>query len=367
MNSNLIFDPELSREELKGFSRTIAEIEWLLLILVLVYQLKQVPDQIASTALSMAMFFYAAFVLLFRYVNVYRREAFWKLALETGMMIVFITWVLLYTGRLASPLVNLYLLVVITSALALGRVSTVVAMVIIACCFLWLDAPRSHLLFMESYGVDFLGRLAPLALVAYVTTMLSADTRKAMTEIKTLSEIDDLTGILNRRAFLSLGAHTVNLSQRYGRDFSIVMMDSDSLKTVNDAYGHEAGDELLKAMVSHAQQELRRPDLLARYGGDEFVLLLPDTPVEGARLTAERIRERIAATPLIFETHRVDITASMGVASYPDHGADYEQVFEAADNALYASKSGGKNKVTVAQPLRPLRSSESLRVRPDLK
>jgi diguanylate cyclase (GGDEF)-like protein len=357
MNSNLIFDPELSREELKGFSRTIAEIEWLLLILVLVYQLKQVPDQVASIALSMAMFFYAAFVLMFRYINVYRREAYWKLALETGMMIVFITWVLFYTGRLTSPLLNLYLLVVITSALALGRMSTLVSVIIIACCFVWLDYPRSRSVLFDTYGVDFLGRLAPLALVAYVTTMLSADTRKAMSEIKTLSETDDLTGILNRRAFLSLSSHTVNLSQRYGRDFSVIMMDSDSLKTVNDAFGHDAGDELLKSMVDHAKQELRRPDLLARYGGDEFVLLLPDTNAEGARLTAERIRERIAATPLVVGPRQISITSSMGVASYPDHGTNYDQVFEAADSALYASKSAGKNRVTVARSVVSTRTS----------
>jgi diguanylate cyclase (GGDEF)-like protein len=360
MKSALVFDPELSREELKGFSRTIAEIEWLLLILVLVYQLKQVPDQFAATALSMAMFFYAAFVLMFRYVNIYRREAYWKLALETGMMIVFITWVLFYTGRLNSPLLNLYLLVVITSALALGRITTVVCVIVIACCFVWLDYPRSRAELFDTYGVDFLGRLAPLALVAYVTTMLSADTRKAMSEIKTLSETDDLTGILNRRAFLALSSHTVNLSQRYGRDFSLIMLDSDSMKSVNDAFGHEAGDELLKAMVSHAQQELRRPDLLARYGGDEFVLLLPDTNTEGARLTAERIRERIQSTPLTVGNNKISITASMGVASYPDHGADYEQVFEAADTALYASKTSGKNRVTVAQRI-TVRTSEALR------
>ncbi len=349
MKTDFVFDPDLSREELRGFSRTIAEIEWLLLALVLVYQLKQVPDQIAATALSMAMFFYAAFVLLFRYVNVYRREAYWKLALETGMMIVFITWVLVYTGRLTSPLVNLYLLVVITSALALGRASTLVAVVIIACCLIGLDLPRSRDMQLETYGVEFLGRIAPLALVAYVTTMLSADTRRALFEIKTLSETDDLTGILNRRTFLSLSSHTADLAQRYGRDFSVIMMDSDSLKTVNDGYGHEAGDLLLKAMVRHAQQELRKPDLMARYGGDEFVLLLPDTNAQGARQTAERIRERIAAAPLEIGDKRVAITASMGVATFPEHGGDYDEVFEAADSALYASKSQGKNRVTLAQ------------------
>ena len=357
MSSKFIFDPELSHEELKGFSRTIAEIEWLLLILVLLYQLILAPDQVASTALSMAMFFYAAFVLLFRYVNFYRREAYWKLAIETGMMIVFITWVLLYTGRLTSPLQNLYLLVVITSSLTLGRVSTLVAMALIAACYLWLGYPVRHDSVFQSFGAEFMTRFAPLAMVAYVTTMLSSDTRLAMSKIKTLSETDELTGILNRRAFVSISAHTVNLSQRYGRNFSLIMMDSDSLKAVNDAYGHEAGDELIKAMVAQAQQELRKPDLLARYGGDEFVLLLPDTNIEGARLTAERIRERIATTPLTIAGKQITTTASMGVATYPDHGKDYDRVFEAADNALYTSKSQGKNRVTVAQPAALARSA----------
>jgi len=350
MSSKFIFDPDLSPEELKGFSRTIAEIEWLLLILVLLYQLILVPDQLASTALTMAMFFYTAFVLLFRYVNFYRREAYWKLAIETGMMIVFITWVLLYTGRLSSPLQNLYLLVVITSSLTLGRASTVAAMAIIGLCYLWLGYPFRHESTLDSFGADFMTRFAPLAMVAYVTTMLTADTRLAMAQVKKLSETDELTGILNRRAFGAIVTQTLNLAQRYSRNFSIIMMDSDSLKAVNDAHGHEAGDALLKAMVEHAQNELRKTDQFARYGGDEFVLLLPDTNREGALLTAERIRARINASPLVVGGKEIVTAASMGVATYPEHGKDYDRIFEAADNALYASKSQGKNRVTMAQP-----------------
>ena len=350
MSSKFIFDPELSDEELKGFSRTIAEIEWLLLILVLLYQLVLTPDQVSATALSMAMFFYTAFVLLFRYANFYRREAYWKLAVETGMMIVFITWVLFYTGRLASPLQNLYLLVVITSSLTLGRASTLVAMLIIAVCFVWLGYPTGHASPFQSFGAECLTRFAPLALVAYITTMLSSDTRIAMAKVKALAETDDLTGMLNRRAFNSLSAHTLNMSQRFGRHFSVIMMDSDSLKSMNDAHGHDAGDALLKSMATIAQLELRKVDLLARYGGDEFVLLLPDTNAEGACLIAERIRARIAASPLMIHGAPVTTTVSMGVATFPDHGKDYDHVLEAADNALYVSKAQGKNRVTLAQP-----------------
>ena len=180
MRSKLIFDPNLSQEELRGFSRTIAEIEWLLLILVLLYQLILTPDAHAGTALAMAMFFYAAFVLLFRYVNFYRKEAYWKLAIETAMMIVFITWVLFYAGKLASPLLNLYLLVVITCALALGRLSTLLAMAVIMLCYIWLGDPQLVTQSWKTFGADIVTRFAPLAITAYVTTMLSADTRTAM-------------------------------------------------------------------------------------------------------------------------------------------------------------------------------------------
>ncbi len=98
MPGNLIFDSRLTNEELRGFSRTVAEIEWLLLILVLVYQFVLAPNPESVTALSMASFFFAAFVLSFRYVNFYRDETYWKLAIETGVMIVYITWVLTYSG-----------------------------------------------------------------------------------------------------------------------------------------------------------------------------------------------------------------------------------------------------------------------------
>jgi diguanylate cyclase (GGDEF)-like protein len=357
MRSKFIFDPDLSEEELKGFSRTLAEIEWLLLILVLLYQLVLSPDQMASTALSMAMFFYAAFVLLFRYVNFYRREAFWKLAVETGMMIVFITWVLFYTGRLASPLQNLYLLVVITSSLTLGRNATIAAMAVIALCYLWLGLPLKPDVTLQSFGAEFMTRFAPLVMVAYVTAMLTRDTRSAMAQVKALSETDDLTGIMNRRAFTAMTTHTLNLSHRYGRNFSIIVMDSDSLKAVNDAHGHDAGDALLKFMVEATLLELRKADLIARFGGDEFVILLPDTNVDGAHLTAERIRARIAAAPLIVHGKQIITTASMGVATYPMHGTSYEQLFEAADSALYQSKSQGKNRVTLAQPVPSVRAA----------
>ena len=348
MHSNFIFSPDLTTDELRGFTRTIAEIEWLLLILVLLFQLVLSPDPVSAAALAMAMFLYTAFVLLFRYLNFYRQETYWKLAIEIGMMLVFITWVLVYTGRLSSPLINLYLLVIITSSLTLGRIATLACMIIIGGCYVWLGYPVRHSSSFPTLSAEFVAQFAPMLLVAYITTMLSADTRRTMAHVKTLAETDELTGTLNRRAFLSVAVRNHSLAQRFGRKYSVIMIDSDSLKVINDAHGHEAGDELLKIMVQKIHHELRQSDLLSRYGGDEFVVLLPDTDAEGALLTAERIRQSIASATLHAGAKTLAMSASMGVATYPEDGGDFDRVFEASDTAMYASKNSGKNKVTVA-------------------
>jgi diguanylate cyclase (GGDEF)-like protein len=348
MRTELFFDPALSTEELRGFSRTVAEIEWLLLILVMLYQVVLSPDAEVSAALSMAMFFYAAFVLAFRYANFYRKETYWKIALETWVMILFITWVLLYTGGTASPLQNLYLLVVITSALTLGKLATLLEMGLIAACYTWLgySAGVGNLVSLE-YGTVLAAQLAPMLFVAYITTMLSADIRRAYGHMKVLAETDELTGVLNMRAFAAVSERVFRQAERYARPFSVLMIDSDSLKSVNDNYGHEAGNRLLRIMVQCIQNQLRQSDLVARYGGDEFVVLLPETPCSGSVGVAERIRTSIEAALLATRETTVTATVSIGVACYPTHGSDLEGVMDRADQAMYASKSAGKNRTTV--------------------
>ena len=140
----------------------------------------------------------------------------------------------------------------------------------------------------------------------------------------------------------------------------MVMIDSDNLKAVNDSYGHEAGNRLLKLTVTCVQQGLRETDVFARYGGDEFVVLLPQTSADGAFEVAERIRKTIAGMPLDTQGKKVSTTVSIGIAAFPIHGDELAVVMNRADQAMYTSKQRGRNRCTVSgDPVPPRAADEN--------
>ena len=336
----------IEQEELRGISRTVAEIEWLLLALVLLYQAFEGPAPDDQAAISTGLFFYAAFVLSFRYANFYKTESRWKIAVESFAMILFITWSVWYTGKLISPLLNAYLLVLLTSALALGKLTTMFEMGLIAACFVLLgDNTDTGNMLSLAYVGSLLSQLAPLLLVAYVTTMFSADIRYGLSQAKLLSETDNLTGIFNMRGFAIVSSRLFGQAERYNRPASLLMIDSDNLKSVNDMHGHEAGNRLLKLVARCIETELRHTDVLARYGGDEFVALLPESPAKGAFDVAERIRDTVASTPLEIEGKHIATSVSIGLASYPEDGRSLDAVLARADRAMYVAKERGRNRV----------------------
>ncbi len=338
--------PSLEQEELRGISRTVAEIQWLLLILVLLYYVFGVAMPYDQAAVAAALFFYAAFVMGFRYANFFSSESRWKMTLETLVMIVFITWALWHTGRSDSPLVNCYLLVIITSSLALGRVTTIAELLLIAGCFFVLGAGGgTGNIFAPSFIGGFFSRFAPFVLVAYVTTMFSSDIRYGLSKARLMAETDDLTNILNRRGFAIVADKLFGQAVRYMRPLSVLAVDCDNLKNVNDEMGHEAGDRLLKSIVQGVQGQLRSTDVLARYGGDEFVALLPETPMEGALDVAERIRGAIAASVLRLDGKDIVTTVSIGSATFPDQGRTLDMLLAQADRGMYQAKLAGRNRV----------------------
>jgi diguanylate cyclase (GGDEF)-like protein len=338
--------PSIEQEELRGISRTVAEIHWLLLILVLLFIIFGGADKLAEAAVIAATFFYAAFVMAFRYANLHMRESRWKVAFETWAMIAYITWVCLYTGGLASPLLNTYLLPVITAALTLGKLTTLVEVALIAACQVYLGGNFSadSLLSLAFLG-GFAAQIAPVLLVAYIVSMFSADIRYGLSRAKLLSETDELTGLLNMRGFSIAANRLFGQALRYNRAASVLMIDSDNLKAVNDAYGHDAGNRLLRQLTRLVQAELRYTDVLARYGGDEFIVLLPETPAKGAFEVAARIRDSVASLPLEIDGKRVASTVSIGLAAHPSDGNSLDAVAARADRAMYQAKQAGRNRV----------------------
>jgi diguanylate cyclase (GGDEF)-like protein len=336
----------IEQEELRGISRTVAEIHWLLLILVLLYLIFARPDPDHEPAISAALFFYAAFVMGFRYANFFRQETRWKIALETWAMIGVITWVVWFTGKLQSPLLNAYLLAVITSSLTLGKRTTLAEVALIAACYMLLGGGTSlEKVTSLAFAGGLAAQLAPVILVAYITTMFSADIRYGLARAKLLSETDELTGLFNPRGFAIAANRLFAQTARYGRPASVLMIDSDNLKGVNDHYGHDAGNRLLRQIANAVHAQLRYTDVSARYGGDEFIVLLPETPLKGALDVAERIRGAVLGVPLENAGASVVCSVSIGVACFPEDGRTLDALAARADRALYQAKHLGRNRV----------------------
>lgn len=164
--------------------------------------------------------------------------------------------------------------------------------------------------------------------------------------------IDDVTGVYNARYLLTTADNEIQRAARYGNPLSVLFLDLDRFKSVNDRYGHLIGSDTLRALSELLAQCVRQVDTLARYGGDEFTILLVDTPHETALRIAERIRARVEAHR--FEAGREgqhQLTISIGVASYPQHGEDREALLDAADKAMYRAKSHGRNRICSADEL----------------
>ena len=160
-----------------------------------------------------------------------------------------------------------------------------------------------------------------------------------------LSTKDPLTGLANRGSALAELQNRFGLSQRYGRPLSVVVCDLDYFKQVNDTYGHGAGDFVLHTFGERLIATLREADLAGRIGGEEFLMVLPETDLAGARPFAERLRKAIAATPIQLASGGLTVTCSMGIAERTGDDLNAGQLLARADAALYRAKGGGRNQV----------------------
>jgi diguanylate cyclase (GGDEF)-like protein len=165
-------------------------------------------------------------------------------------------------------------------------------------------------------------------------------------KVKELAIRDGLTGLYNHRHFQEMLSYTIVHSDRYSAQASLLMIDVDDLKVINDTYGHQAGDTVLSSIGNILSETLRKVDIPARYGGDEFAVILPNTNKTGSIAVAEKIRSRLKRVSLRSDSRELQVTFSIGIATYPQCAASKELLIEKTDRALYESKNNGKNKIT---------------------
>ncbi len=166
-------------------------------------------------------------------------------------------------------------------------------------------------------------------------------------EMAQCARLDPLTGIQNRTSLTGELGRNIKLSRRHGTPFSLLVMDLDHFKSINDEKGHSFGDKVLRAFTDRAHSCMRDSDQFFRYGGEEFVALLPNTDNKGAMRLAERVRASMANDPVTYGEHSAAVTVSIGVASLSDSDTE-EALFERADNALYRAKNEGRNRTILA-------------------
>ncbi len=164
-------------------------------------------------------------------------------------------------------------------------------------------------------------------------------------EIYRLMTVDGLTQIWNKRYFHETLEREFNRARRYERPLSLVLFDIDHFKRQNDRFGHVAGDALLRHIAAVVKPHLRREDIFARVGGEEFAVLLPEIAIEGARATAEKVRQIVEASEFVFDAAVLSVTVSLGVAGLEQYSESHTSLYRAADAALYAAKELGRNRV----------------------
>ena len=269
-----------------------------------------------------------------------------KFVVEGSVAITVATLLVALTGGAASPFFFAFPLIVGGAALV---VSPPITVTLVAA------AAIGYVLAVVAGTVGALGpataavvgvNLTALVLIAYVAMVIARAQRRTRDAAIRLSTVDSLTGLFNRTFFFAAMDREIARSARSGRGFCLLMMDLDELKAINDRLGHFTGDKVLRGVGAVINQGVRQIDTAARYGGDEFVAILPETDPTGAYVLAEKIRLGVNAMPIDLPSTAPRPSLSIGVVAFPDDGRTADELIISADGAMYASKRAGKDRVT---------------------
>src|SRR6187401_1195518 len=269
-----------------------------------------------------------------------------KFVVEGSVAITVATLLVALTGGVASPFFFAFPLIVGGAALV---VSPRITLTLVGA------AAIGYLLAVIAGSQGTLGpatvavvgvNLTALVLIAYVAMVIARAQRRTRDAAIRLSTVDSLTSLFNRTFFFAALDREIARSARSGRGFCLLMMDLDELKSINDRAGHFHGDRVLRGVGAVITLGVRQIDTAARYGGDEFVVLLPETDPTGAFVLAEKIRLGVHTMDVTLPVGSPEPSLSIGVVAYPDDGRTADELIISADGAMYASKRAGKDRVT---------------------
>jgi len=273
-----------------------------------------------------------------------------KFVVEGSVAITVATLLVVLTGGVMSPFFFTYPLIVGGAALVVSPPITVGLTATAALGYLLAATLGSADGVVSPAATATVGiNLTAMILLAYVAMVIGREQRRTRDAAIRLSTIDPLTNLFNRGFFFAALEREISRSARSRRGFCLLMMDLDELKSINDRLGHFHGDRVLHGVGEVITAGVRRIDTAARYGGDEFVVLLPETDPTGAYVLAEKIRIGVESMPVELPDTSVVPSLSIGVVSYPHDGTTADALMISADGAMYASKRAGKNRVTGVQ------------------
>jgi diguanylate cyclase (GGDEF)-like protein len=210
---------------------------------------------------------------------------------------------------------------------------------VIALCHVLLAAATPSLDVVSLvYASRAVGQLAPFLLVAYLTTALSADIEEARERIENLAQTDSLTGLYNLRMFNEVWQSEHAVAERDRSVYALLLVDIDKLKDINDTFGHEAGNSAITLVAECLRRSIRGTDSAGRFGGDEFIVLLPRASQEVAESVVKRIRHNVYKTTLDLRSRMIRCSVSIGVVIFPKDGRDMRELMSTADHRVYRDK-----------------------------
>jgi diguanylate cyclase (GGDEF)-like protein len=270
-----------------------------------------------------------------------------KFVIEGSAAITVATLLIALTGGVSSPFFFVFPLIVAAGALVVEPPVTVALAAVAAVGYVLAvvtgtasDAGVAAA--AATVGVNLTGMI----LLTYAAMVIAREQRRTRDAAIRQSMVDPLTGLFNRNFFFAAIGREIARSARSGRGFSLLMMDLDDLKAINDRLGHHQGDRVLRGVGEIIAEGVRRIDTAARYGGDEFAVLLPETDPSGAFVLAEKIRQGVNGLAIDAAGPDSHPSISIGAVSFPADGRTADQLMISADEAMYVSKRGGKDRVT---------------------